>query len=388
MNRRDMRWFVIGLLVVAVSLSASTLPADPVVGNVRASQRTDGSGLVDIYYDLSGATFPVTVDVIISKDNGATYDIRPSLGRVWGNIGPGISNGADRHVTWSAGYDRPDVYWPNARVKVTALEGQQTVTYLLPGGIPLEMVRIPAGSFQMGAFDPGWNRDWEIPVHTVNINYDFYMGKYEVTQEQWLAIMGSNPASTSYGYGSNFAVYHVSWNDIRTTNTGFLDKLNDALSLPRGTLRLPSEAEWEYACRAGTTTRFSFGDSTCSADSCTDCDLSNYAWWCGNNSGSTGSPTYGTKRVGQKLPNPFGLFDIHGNVWEWCEDWWHDNYINAPTDGSAWVAGGETTRVIRGGAWQENSSPHVGCRSASRTARSPDTTTNYHNIGFRLSRTH
>jgi len=248
----------------------------------------------------------------------------------------------------------------------------------LPAGAkPLTLVRIPAGSFQMGSYDESswsWCYPCEQPAHTVKIGYDFYVGKHEITQGQWLAVMGSEPAS-GYGDGNDYPVYYVSWNDCQA----FVAALN---ALGQGTFRMPSEAEWEYACRAGTTTRFSFGDSNCAPTGCTSCDLSNYAWWCGNN-GASGTPEYGTKVVGQKLPNGFGLYDMHGNVWEWCQDWWHEGYTGAPADGSAWEAGGGTHRVIRGGSWIQYNARL--CRSSGRGRNTP--TSAHLNLGFRVART-
>ncbi|MHC4575525.1 MAG: formylglycine-generating enzyme family protein [Planctomycetota bacterium] len=131
----------------------------------------------------------------------------------------------------------------------------KTVTLTLPGDVELELVRIPAGSFRMGSPESERGRyDDEGPVHKVTINYDFYMGKYEVTQAQWKAVMGTNPARR-LGVGDNYPVSHISWDQCRQ----FIAKLKQ-VGLP-GTFRLPSEAEWEYACRAGTQTRFYFGDS-------------------------------------------------------------------------------------------------------------------------------
>jgi formylglycine-generating enzyme required for sulfatase activity len=246
------------------------------------------------------------------------------------------------------------------------------------------MVRVPAGSFEMGS-----NEDWtwspcytcEQPVHTVNIAYDFYMGKYELTQQQWLALMGSWPGSSplsNYGLGDNYPAYFISWNDAQNFITA-LNAYVTSTSQGPATFRLPSEAEWEYACRARTQTRFFFGDSTLGPTVCSPGpagDLGDYAWFCGNNS------PYGSKPVGTKRPNAFGLYDMHGNLWEWCQDWYHGSYAGAPTDGSAWETPVGTSRVGRGGLWDaypEN------CRSAYRgytasIARRPD-------CGFRLART-
>jgi formylglycine-generating enzyme required for sulfatase activity len=258
-----------------------------------------------------------------------------------------------------------------------------TTTVYLPGGVPLEMVSIPPGSFQMGSNDDSawsWNSASEKPVHTVSIAYPFQMGRFEVTQRQWLTLM-SNPGWASFGVGDNYPAYYVSWNDIRGAN-GFLDKLNAHISSTgqgAPTFRLPSESEWEYACRAGGTTRFCFGDSDCASTACSTppCNLDQYAWfWCNN-----GSPysTYGTKPVGGKLPNTFGLFDMHGNLWEWCEDCWHADYNGAPADGSAWVTPVGSFCVVRGGDWTNHPRD---CRSAVRNGGIPDTRDG--NLGFRV----
>ncbi len=255
---------------------------------------------------------------------------------------------------------------------------RQSVMRNLPGGVKLEMVRIPAGSFQMGSPDnePGRSSD-EGPVHTVKIDYDFYIGKYEVTQAQWKAVMGENPVYRC-GIGDDYPVTHISWNDCQA----FIDKLN---RLNIGSFRLPSEAEWEYACRAGTNTRFYFGNSLGSGDNCEDCKAGflpgrrcDYMWYCGN-SDDPGGPEFGARPVGQKLPNAFGLYDMHGNVWEWCQDEYHPDYNGAPTDGSAWQGQGINARVLRGGAWSYKARY---CRSASRCGYSADRAYTFH--GLRL----
>jgi len=194
----------------------------------------------------------------------------------------------------------------------------------------------------------------EKPVHEVTLEQAYYLGKYEVTQEQWVEIMGENP---SYFKGDNNPVEYVSWNDVQE----FVKKLNAKEGTDK--YRLPSEAEWEYAARAGTTTAYSFGDSSSI--------LGDYAWYSGN-SGSKTHP------VGQKKPNPWGLYDMHGNVWEWCQDSWHSDYEGAPTDGSAWD-GSSSSRVSRGGSWDFNAG---NCRSAYRYGLYPDYRGG--SFGFRL----
>jgi len=258
------------------------------------------------------------------------------------------------------------------------------ITIDLPGlpvdATPLEMVLIPAGSFMMGSNDDSdwsWCYPCEQPVHEVTIGYDFYMGKFEVTQAQWQAVMGSNP---SYNSGDDHPVDQVSWNDCQN----FVTELN---KLGQGTFRLPSEAEWEHACRAGATTRFYFGDSDGCGTGCEDCaagvlpgNLSDYMWYCVNNGPS--EPQSGTKPGGEKLPNDFGLYDTHGNVWEWCEDDWHSGYTNAPDSGLPWVDSPRSAhRVVRGGSHVNNAQS---CRSSYRGLESPGG--RYSNEGLRLVR--
>ncbi len=363
-------------LVAALSLMVVAVSAAPNVTNVRASQRTDGSGLVDVWYDLSGAEPPVTVSVLFSADNGATWGVTPGTGFLTGNVGAGVNNGTNRHIIWDAGADKPGVHWAQTKAQVKAVDGEvgsQEVTVYLPGNVPLVLVRIPSGSFQMGSPDTERSRySGEDPVHTVNIGYDFYMGKYEVTQGQWKDLMGTNPVTdlgyTTYGVGDDYPVYYVSWNDCQA----FVTALNAHIaSTGQGaaTFRLPSEAEWEYACRAGTQTRFFFGDSLGVDDGATDGpagtlpgNRSDYMWFSFNSNG-------GTKPVGKKLPNQFGLHDMSGNVWEWCQDYWHGDYTNAPSDSSAWESPTSSSRVLRGGSWYYAANI---CRSANRNSRSPD----------------
>jgi formylglycine-generating enzyme required for sulfatase activity len=223
-----------------------------------------------------------------------------------------------------------------------------------------EMVRIPAGTFLMGSkadpfarFQPSAD---EQPQHQVTLKA-FAMGKYEVTQEQWYAVMGNLPSSTK---GRTLPVDSVSWDDAQE----FVRRLSAKTGK---NYRLPSEAEWEYAARAGSRTEWYFGDN--------ENELGRYAWFSGNSGNST-------HPVGEKLPNAFGLHDVHGNVREWTADCWNDNYNAAPSDGSAWLAGNCSRRVLRGGSWRV-APPDL--RSASRYWLSASSRDDF--IGFRVSRT-
>ncbi len=215
----------------------------------------------------------------------------------------------------------------------------------LGNGVKMALVLIPPGSFLMGS-EAG--DATERPAHRVTFAKPFYMGKHEVTQRQWEAVMGANPSKFRH---ADKPVEYVSWDNCR----GLLTQLNKRTGRKFG---LPSEAEWEYACRAGASTAYCFGQGWAG--------LPDYAWFL-TNSGATTQP------VGTRKPNAWGLHDMHGNVWEWCEDVWHKTYAGAPGDGSAWLAGGvRAGRVMRGGSWDFLPDS---CRSAFRrgdfaTARS------------------
>jgi eukaryotic-like serine/threonine-protein kinase len=209
------------------------------------------------------------------------------------------------------------------------------ITEDLGPGVQMDLVSIPGGSFMMGVSD-GDGGSSEEPQHLVMVPA-FYMSKYPVTQDQYMAIMGKNPSRFE---GGNLPVEDVSWDDAQ--------KFCANLSRNTGKLyRLPSEAEWEYACRAGTTTTFHFGEGI-------TLDFANF----------NGKFSYRNLPGGQgfsqtspvdfyKFPNDFGLYGMHGNLWEWCEDLWHDNYEGAPTDGSAWIENGRNNwRMMRGGSWR------------------------------------
>ncbi|RJP26266.1 MAG: formylglycine-generating enzyme family protein [Candidatus Omnitrophota bacterium] len=234
---------------------------------------------------------------------------------------------------------------------------------LSEGAKPLEMVLIPAGTFMMGSPDNEQDRGPdEGPQHQVTITKPFYMGKYEVTQAQWQAVMGSNPSA--FSNKPNHPVEKVSWTDCQT----FITKLN---GMGLGTFRLPTEAEWEYACRAGTTTSFYWGEDP------NDSQIGHYAWYSGNNTPS------GTKEVGLKLPNAWGLLDMWGNAFEWCQDLYGSYPSNSQTDPTGPTGG--SSRVVRGGHWFGYARY---CRSAYRMSRTPEPDYRDNYIGFRLRRSY
>ncbi len=224
----------------------------------------------------------------------------------------------------------------------------------LGNGIALELVKIPAGQFLMGSPDSEEGHDGnEGPQHSVMVP-EFWLGKYPVTQAQYQAITGKSPSRFSEN-GSNRPVEQVSWYDA----LAFCEKLSQQTGR---TYRMPSEAEWEYACRAGTTTPFHFGPTLTT-------DLANYDGRESYVNEPKGLYREQTTKVGSFSPNVFGLYDMHGNVVEWCADHWHGNYAGAPTDGSAWLSDGETaSRVLRSGSW--GFYPWF-CRSADRKDRWP-----------------
>jgi len=231
----------------------------------------------------------------------------------------------------------------------------------LPGGVEIPIRLIPAGTFQMGS----QRNKAEQPIHEVVLR-QFWMSEHQVTQRLWVAVRGRLPEhwTDETFINPRYPIIFVSWEDA----IQFCRDLNGILGLPdEYGYRLPTEAEWEYAARGGTTTDYSFegGES----------ELGEYACFNGNSEG--------LEIVGSKKPNPFGLYDMHGNVWEWCQDHWHKNYDGAPRDGTAWeepdLAAG---RVLRGGSWDYRA---VDSRSANRDWGSPGDRVSV--VGFRLSRT-
>ena len=193
-------------------------------------------------------------------------------------------------------------------------------TVTLRASVRFEFCPIPAGTFLMGS-------DKVTPVHQVTISQNFYLGRYPVTQGQWDAVMGNNPSKFP---GDDRPVEQVSWNDCQE----FIHRLNTA---GNGTFCLPTEAQWEYACRAGSTGAFCCGDD--------ESELPDYAWYRAN-SGDHSHP------CGLKKPNGWGVHDMHGNVWEWCQDWYDDYAATAVTDPHGPPSSPMPVRVFRGGCWR------------------------------------
>jgi formylglycine-generating enzyme required for sulfatase activity len=233
-----------------------------------------------------------------------------------------------------------------------------------------KMVVVPKGSFVMGQ-DQGagsWEYPAELPRHTVTISEVFAVGVYPVTQAEFLAIMGYNP---SYFAGNlQRPVETVTWDDA----VSFIMKLSAKTGKA---YRLPSEAEWEYVARAGHQTPWFFSAATAYPNNvCTDIPINQYAWTYCNATDGKAHP------VGKLKPNPFGLYDIYGNVWEWVADCYNSSYLHAPVNGTAWINSSGCSRVLRGGSW--NSLPNY-TRSAYRSYDDPSST--FINYGFRVART-
>ena len=224
-------------------------------------------------------------------------------------------------------------------------------------GIKMEFVLIPAGEFDMGSPSTERDRDTdEGPVRRVKISKPFYMGKYEVTQEQYYVVAKYKPSRFKQ---EGHPVEGVSWDQANK----FCKKLSE---IKGGSYRLPTEAEWEYACRAGSQGRFYFGDDL------TFSQIEQYAWYSKNSDSAT-------HPVGEKKPNAFGLYDMHGNVWEWCGDWYATDYSHhsIAVDSHGPLIG--KSRVLRGGGWFRNA---IYCRSANRSGLEPVYGRDY--LGFRV----
>jgi formylglycine-generating enzyme required for sulfatase activity len=236
----------------------------------------------------------------------------------------------------------------------SATEKPKEIRFDLGGGVKIELVLIQPGSFMMGDEE---GDEEEKPVHKVTITKPFYIGKYEITQEQWQTLMGGN---SSHFKGAKNPVDRVSWEDCQA----FIKKLNEKFAASGATFSLPTEAQWEYACRAGSSDRYGFGNDASR--------LAEHGWFGDNSNGKT-------HPAGEKKPNAWGLYDMQGNLWEWCADWYEGNYykkspVTDPTGPTA-----VTSRVLRGGSWAD---PAPYCRASYRYCLPP--WFRVHGYGFRV----
>ena len=302
------------------------------VSNVDAYQ--EGKNII-ITYDIDKAGS--VGDVYCSTDGGRTWGV--PLKQVTGDVNKQVQAGSHR-IVWDVLSEREKLAGANICFKVEVNSGRFTEDggRFTVNGVSFEMVRVEGGTFRMGATseqgsDAGGD---EKPVHSVTLS-GYCIGKTEVTQVLWKAVMGSNPSSFK---GDNLPVECVSWDDCQE----FIRKLN---SMTGQNFRLPTEAEWEFACRGGNNSRgYKYSGSN---------NLGSVAWYDGN-SGDKTHP------VGTKAPNELGIYDMSGNVWEWCADWYGDYSSGAQTNPTGPYGG--SYRVRRGGSWFIYASC---CRSSNRS---------------------
>lgn len=310
---------------------------------------------------------------VLRQWGGKYARLAEELEERWRQIDEGIANERDRQLLQSFEFE---VVTVNARGKITNREQRQAQFYAenLGNNVTLEMVYIPGGTFVMGAPKTEQrSSDSERPQHQVTVE-PFFMGKYPVTQAQWQAIASLSKVNRhlkpnpSYSKGADRPVERVSWYDA----VEFCERLSRKTGRD---YRLPSEAQWEYACRAGTTTPFHFGETITTQLAK---NHGNYTY--GN--GPKGEYPRQTTTVGSFPANAFGLYDMHGNVWEWCADTWHKNYEGAPKDGSVWLDDNDNYNqwhLLRGGSWRDHPEE---CRCAYRKWNHANNV--YHDFGFRV----
>ena len=320
----------------------------------------------------------IAVQLIETSSSSDIYTGTLALGS-FTNLAAGVLGAGPKNMIYLSVHSKTGILNGAMQTRPKPPSGPVYIAELGDGGsIIIEMVRIPAGKFVMG------QTGIATPTHEVTISKDFYMSKYEITQGQWLQVMGalasadkplvSQSNTYNYGKGENYPVYYVSWNDIcNSGGNDFMARIN-AVGLVDGTFRLPTEAEWEYACRAGTTSTYYWGEDASEAT------MKQYCWYDKNaNSGAWTLPhaaIQGAQPAGQKIPNAFGLYDMSGNVVEWCSDWFGAYTSTAVTDPAGPASGSD--RVFRGGSWGFGSN----CRSADRSNNNP--AGRYGSVCFRL----
>jgi formylglycine-generating enzyme required for sulfatase activity len=281
-----------------------------------------------------------------------------------------IKSGTNRRVKVEAKDAGGNVKYRGEKTGITITKGQTAKIEIemidlgtITNSLGMTFKYIPPGTFWMGSPTDELGRDSDETRHQVTLTKGFYMQTTEVTQKQWEEVMGTNP-SYFLACGDNCPVERVSWNDIQ--------EFKDAINAMDGyTYRLPTEAEWEYACRANPTSTTAFANGGITVTDCSkDSNLDAMGWYCYNSNNTTHA-------VKQKQANAWGLYDMHGNVWEWCSDWYGTYPTSAVTDPTGSSTGDD--RVLRGGSWFDNA---WFCRSAYRYYFTPDGSDSV--VGFRL----
>lgn len=392
-------------LCLLVLLPAALHAADPTVTNVRAAQKT-GTKQVEIFYDLSGSTSPVFVSLQISSDGGTTFAAPATA--LSGAVGAGIALGSNKKITWNAGADWNNQLSNTVKFRVTASDRPPA-----PDGFAL----IPAGTFQMGdQSNPLVGYSDELPVHSVYVSA-FYMGKYEVTKELWdeVRAWGVNNGYTDLPVGNGSYASKGASHPVHSINWYAMVKWCNARSQKEGLTpcyrisgvtymtgssapdcnwnasgyRLPTEAEWEKAARGGLSGKnFPWGDTINHSNANYRANSSAHSYDTSGYTTSTYHPTYNdgvypySSPVGSFAPNGYGLYDMAGNMWEWCWDWYSSIYYSTSPGSDSRGAASGSSRVLRGGGWYLNANS---CRAAGRLSyHGPDFASYF--VGFRAAR--